>query len=529
MAAFVPIDDTMIQIADVSLQSGRTRSIAEAIVSLDVSLTMDGASEISFEVIDLDFAFAKANYFQIRRDVLYQEMIFEISVVEVSRSESVHPRYKISARNKNIQMMKRDKSPEAYKGTSASDFARIVASKFSMNTFIQETTKKQSIVKGRSGSTDESVWDVLTRSASDAQFVCFEVDNILFFCSQQHLLGKWGDPQYSYGSAAFIPFVYPEQNDTVFPGSSKKYLLMDMPEVRRSDDNPMDAEGSMVVERTNGRLLRPGMTIWLGGIPDFEGFYLITAVEFSEGVPDPVRISFRSPVEPEKVQENSTTDMGTAGTGSNTGNNSLNQTSSTLPAAVATAIRDFINKNLQPLANETPDSYSRRLWDYAAQAIKFAQEVYYKGSATGQREMINAWAASFAAGRNDVRWRAVNSQASQLSAQARRPTTLPSSIYDKMFVFIFEKLGVNGAGNINKILNKVVPVAALIYKTTSRTEQEKLFAQYKDVFGGLSPEYLTLNFAKPLIAKPFTGSVDRAFPTTQPIQNQRYTDSLNRG
>lgn len=525
MATFAPIDDAMIQIADVSLETGRTRNISEAIVSLDVSLTMDGASEITFEVLDLDFSFAKANYFQIRRDVLYQGMLFEISVVEVSRSDSIHPMYRISARNKNVQMMKRDKSPEAYKGTSGSDFARIVASKFSMHQVVEDTTKKQSIVKGRSGSSDESVWDVLSRSAGDAQFVTFEVDNILFFCSQQYLMGKWGDPQYSYGSSSFVPFVYPEPSATVFPGAAQKYILLEMPEMRRSDDDPMEAEGSIVVERTNGRLMRPGMTVWLGGIPDFEGFYLITAVEFSEGVPDPVRISLRSPIEPEKVQENSTSDIGS--TGGSSSSSSGNQTNYGLPVSISNAIREFINKNLKPNTGESPDRYTERVWTYATEAISFAQEVYRKGSATGQREMINAWAAKFTQGRNDVRWKAVNSQASQLSQRAFRESGLPRSIYDKLFVFVFEKLGISGAGNINAVLNKVTPVAYLIYKATSRAEQDKLFAQYKGVFGDLSAEALTLEFARPLIVKPQNAILDSSFPATQTVPGERRTGVLD--
>lgn len=518
MTAFPPIDDSMIQIADVSLLEGGRRTIADNILSLEVSLTMDGASEISFEIIDPDFLFAKSNYFQIRRDVLYQDQIFEIAVVEVGAGDSIWPVYKISARNKNVQMMKRDKSPEAYRATSASDYVKVVADRFGMGSIIEETTKKQSVVKGRSDKTDESVWDVISRSASDAQFVAFEVSNLLFFCSQQFLLGKWGDPAYVYGEASFIPFVYPEPSESVFPGAAAKYVLLEMPTFRRSDDDPMDAEGSMVVEKTNGRLLRPGMTVWVGGVPDFEGFYLITSVEFDEGTPNPVRVQFRTPIKAEEVQGSSTGDLGgggQTGTGSTSSAGGLS-----LPQNIINGVREYVFKNITKLSNETNQNFSARTFSWATEAVNFADKVYKRGTATAQRQMIDEWALSFRTGRADVRWKAVNSVSNLLAERALQRTGLPSRIYDKMYLFVFQVLQVQGAGNINVILNPASEAAYNIYKATSQLAKTQLFALYKAQYGEQSQVYRTLNHVRTDIAGAVSAPLRDAFPPMNTVSTK---------
>lgn len=374
MSTFTPITKDLISIG--SIETGQMADIAENITSLSVSMTMDQASELSFSVIDPDFIFARNNYFQIRRDVFYRELIFEIARVEVSRSASIHPEYRIVCYNKNVQMMKRDKQPEAYRGISASDYVRTVAKRFNMNFFVQETQKKQSIVKGRSNKNDENVWDVLQRSAADAEFVCFEIDNCLFFCSQKYLIGKWGDPNYQFMGNYFVPFGWPENDEAAFPGSRNKYILMDMPTFTRSENDPMDAEGTLLVERTNGVQLRPGMTINITGIPDFENGYLVTDVSFDEGVSDPVRVSFRTPVKPGPGQKGKTgvSNTGESGGSQNRQSENLRELSAQLDPAIVSAIQDYVKRNFTGGGREAERNFL--IQQQSAAAVAAAARVF---------------------------------------------------------------------------------------------------------------------------------------------------------
>lgn len=501
MAAFIPIDNNLIKIGDLS--TNEMRDVSQQILNFEVSLTMDGASELTIEILDVDFSFAKANYFQVRRDVSYQDMRFEIAVVDVSRSESVHPVYRLSCRNKNVQMMKRDKSPEAYRATSASEYAKLVAKRFNMNAFVEDTTKKQSIVKGRSSKADESVWDVLQRSANDAQFVCFETNNVLFFCSQQFLLNKWGDPRYKFGSATFIPFGWPDPNDEAFPGAKERYVLMDMPTFRRSDDDPMDAEGELVVERTNGRLLRPGMTIWVGGIPDFEAVYLITAVEFSEGVPDPVRLQFRSPIEPDEDQSSNTGSSGGGG----------NQTG-TLSSTITNAIRDYIRRNVSLSSGTgflTADAYERRLETLGNPVVAAASAILKAPNQQDKQRLyevyLNTWGAS------DVRYKCLLSIRRYLLGSRTTSTNtlgLPSRVVSRITVYVSER--VPPGADRNRFIAQAKRDAATIYKITTRTAQNQKINELRGKYGASSLSYLVIDHVKGLLTKPDYPVLDANFP-----------------
>jgi hypothetical protein len=208
-----------------------------------------------------------------------------------------------------------------YNGTSGYDLAQKMAARFGMNFVGERTTKKQAIVKIQNSNTDDSVWSVLNGLAGEQQFVFFESENTLFFCSEKFLLGKWGDPSFSYGSFSVVPFVWPDPSPSAFPTAKDKYILMDIPTIRRSDDDINAASGSLLSDRVNGANLRPGMTVHIAGIPSFEGPYLISDVSFNEGEPDPVQVQFRTPIEP---RPETTTGGGGSGTGTGSGTSLYN-------------------------------------------------------------------------------------------------------------------------------------------------------------------------------------------------------------
>jgi hypothetical protein len=320
MAYFDSIDINLFSLGDLGTFSNR--DISQAITSLSISLTMSGSSEVSADILDPDFAMAKGNYFQIRRDAFYKGMLFEIAAVETSRSEGIHPKHQIQCRSKAIQLMKRDKRPEAFNGISGYDLAKRMALRYNMNFVGQKDAKKQATVKSNSGTTDDSVWSVLQSAAGEQEFVCFESENTLFYASEKWLLGKWGDEKFVYGDLKFIPFIWPEPTVNFLPEAIDKYVLLDMPTVRRSDDDVRAASGSMTVDRANGVNLRPGMTIFLGGMHGFDGFYLITDVQFAEGSFEPVGVQFRTPVDPNK--ENISTDGTKADTTTTSGGDDTN-------------------------------------------------------------------------------------------------------------------------------------------------------------------------------------------------------------
>jgi hypothetical protein len=267
-------------------------AVQQAITKLSTSFTMDSVSQISFEVWDQGLRMLNNNYFLVRRDVFYRGMLYEMSSIDISAGQGETPIIRVEARSKVCQMMKRDKNPESYGAASATDFARIVAERYGM-AFVGEPTSTQRVItKGSSDSADTSVWDVLKSSASSAQFVVFESDNTLYFASQQWLLDKWGAVDLGFIKVP-VTFSPPGTGNEVF-------TLVEFPNCRKSDDDPMQAEVRALVRRENATKLRAGMTVVVDGVNGFNGRYLITEVSFEEESPSPVSVSLRTPEKPKE-------------------------------------------------------------------------------------------------------------------------------------------------------------------------------------------------------------------------------------
>lgn len=370
------ITDDIISFVDLS--SFKMAEVAELVTDLSVNYTMDEASQVTISMLDPGFNMLRSNYFQIRRNVLYRGELFEVSSTEVSNTGGETPLITVECRPAVVQGMKRDKGAENYRSISASEYAAIVAAKYNLKLFVEQSTKKQNIVKSQNANSDESTWDVLRRAAGEAQFVCFVSNGTLFFCSQPFLLGKVGvdneladlptPPSFpgaplnrgdtgddvglvqlhliglgfsietgvsklfdaatvkavrryqrangieadgivdmntwtkmfrqSATGKKYIPLTWP------VPSSEKRFVLMAQPRLRRSDDDPMEGDGGVILERQNAVNIRAGQTVGLKGIPTFDGLYLVTSVSFNEGVPDPVEVSFRTPEKPKPEDVN---------------------------------------------------------------------------------------------------------------------------------------------------------------------------------------------------------------------------------
>jgi hypothetical protein len=477
MANFIPIDTNLISIDN---PSGENLDITPAITRLAVSFTMDMASEINFEVVDKDFKFASAGYFDIRRDITYAGMLFEVSAVDVQRSSGLDPLYRVSARSKAIQLMKRDKGAEAFTGLTSTQFAATVAARFSMGFFGQETTKSQTIVKGRSSNVDESVWDVLTRVANDNQFVVFETNNILFFTSQTHLAGKWGDPDFIFQGNTLIPFGWPESLDSVFPGAQKRYQLMEMPTLRRSDDDPMDAEGTILVERTNGRQLRPGMTINLTGIPKFEGLYLITSVDFEEGVSDPVTVNFRIPSDPEAPSGS-----GGGGVSTETGQSEV------LPADIINLLNEQLKRTMGYDEAGVPYFNHAGTYNSLKANVKYHAELIWTELTVFGKDTRFSQAITALNGPNTIAGRALNAIKDPLYRNiiTAQQTSVPVSLRNALSNATTEVTGRSSGNYFSRLYNQALTDAKRLWEATSVSEQNSLYNLFERRYGTQNPAY----------------------------------------
>lgn len=317
----------IVRLADISETQAQT-TFQQSITRVSVDYSMDLTSQVVITVVDTDYRMMNSNYFVPRRIVEYRDRQYEIADVTCRAGQGGSPEVTITICPRAIQQMKRDKKRGSIKGNSGYEYARNVAIKYNLSFVGQKTAKTKSQFNARSGEQEESVWDVLTRTAGNNQFVCFMVDEILVYAQHEYLMWKFGlvealakTPQ-GRAIRKYTPLLYIPGNDGAIsraeldaaglsesselryaPHSINRlgFRLENFPEFEASDNDPLAAQGSCRVLMPNGGQLRPGHTVLVGPQPDyFFGGYLVTSVAFDEGSPESATVSFRTPEEPRK-------------------------------------------------------------------------------------------------------------------------------------------------------------------------------------------------------------------------------------
>ncbi len=308
-----------------SLPDNLVSDISDKVTDFSVSYSISQASEISFDVIDVDLKMSRNNYFILGRDVIYEtqtlgrvnsftgevrqvRQLFEIADVTVAQGPGGSAIYSVKCYSKAYQQMRRDKTPATING-NGSQYVKNAAKKYGLDFYCEESSKAKSITKAKGSKQQDSVWDVLDRLAKDAKFVLFEVDGVLVFASEAFLLHKWGSniryidkkivdkktKKKSIKKLArrFIPLQWPNSGPQ-YIGTPGYFRLIERPTITKSANDPYAANGSCLVERFNGVQIRPGMTAYVGTVPNASGYYLIESVSFKEMTPENVAVGFRT-------------------------------------------------------------------------------------------------------------------------------------------------------------------------------------------------------------------------------------------
>lgn len=294
--------------------------------SLSVSYSMNLHTELTAVFFDEGYKLTSNRYFDLRREYTYRGFQFEVGGVETRPGPGGSPEVSVQFWPKAVQDLKRDKKPEAIGGTNGYDYARRVAERVGWNFVGEKSNKQQAIFKSKSSSTDESVWTVLQSVAGDNQYVVYEIDGVLVYGSMQWLLWKFGlsnrkKTKIVAGKSKeitqfFLDLRYDptKENNGAIPQSIAKdgygrqteivdngvFELTTWPTVRRSENDGLEGSGSCSVMAPNGKLIRPGHTVYLTTVPEhFLGGYLVSDVSFDEFSPAPAEVNFQTPEKPQ--------------------------------------------------------------------------------------------------------------------------------------------------------------------------------------------------------------------------------------
>lgn len=311
------------------------------ILSVNVNYSLSAATAVTFEVIDPGLQMTLNNYFQIGQTIIYRShntdidfnadaiavgtdgylgYFMEIADVTISQAQGNSPIVRVQCYTKAIQQMKRDRKPGVVKG-SGSEFVVNAANKYGLQCVAQKTSQSVNITQASGEDVADSLWDVLTRLAGETKdsnknpYIIFECDGVLYFGSQQWLMYKWGVDKYTHKrwNKKLEQYQNVERRVTYlhFPPRIKddgspdtRFILHQLPQMHKSENDPLEGDGSCIVDRRNGVRLRPGMTVNVGQIPWFTDDFLITSVDFAEMSPEPVGVSFATPPRQEKLIKN---------------------------------------------------------------------------------------------------------------------------------------------------------------------------------------------------------------------------------
>jgi len=299
------------------------------ITKVSVSYAFGASTAVTFEVVDPGFEFTRQNYFQPRQTFIYKSHNFnelattnayarenyvgyfmEVADVSINQGPGNSPVIRISGYTKAIQQMKRDRKPGVVKGANH-NFVINAAKKYGLNCVAQETSKDKDITSADGEKMADSLWDVLTRLAGESKdknknpYQIFEMDGTLYFGTQQWLMYKRGVDSYEHTTfdkkkkknvttTRYVTHLhYPAR--TVNGEKDTRFILMQIPSMHKAENDPLEGDGSCIVDRTNGVRLRPGMTVNVADVPWHSGDFLIQSVDFDEMVVDPVAVTFATP------------------------------------------------------------------------------------------------------------------------------------------------------------------------------------------------------------------------------------------
>lgn len=352
-------DDPTFLLGVADLDSDNTIHIARAIRSVSVSFSMELSPQVSVQLFDVNMAMLKNNYFNIGRAFFYKSSQrimmdgiqpdnynfqsttqvynsdetklgyvlrpFELASLSVSPGQGSSPSITLELRSRPVMQMKRDRNPGSVKG-KGHVFVQQAASAYNLGAYTETTQKDKKINKASTDKRADSLWDVLNTLAGEAKFSLFEVDGILIFASMRNLYGRWGPNQFvgvvidektnkrelRLMNSWYVHYPYEGFKDSsklseLFitgikqeSASDNTLILLQCPTFRRSDSDTYQVEGSLSLDRHSAMVLRPGMTIYVDGVPTFEDFYIITDVSFEHLSTSPVQISFRKPEREDK-------------------------------------------------------------------------------------------------------------------------------------------------------------------------------------------------------------------------------------
>lgn len=264
-------------------------NLNNATVKAGISISTSQISQIAIEVIDPGFKVLKEGLFKPRTPVQYKDLRYVVSSVSTS-SDAGQPKIEVSCRPLTVQRLKDRKGSKAMNNASPSDFivseCKAVGAKYVVQPSPKRTQVARDLPEADSKyDQDEypSSWTTFVRLADELGYILFEMAGAIYFGKPTWFLARYkGSP---------LSVTYNSGTDST--------RAENIPVCTRSlETKKVTIDVTLPLERAMSA--RVGHTMRLSGVPTFDGYYLITQVDFSFfGESGRLSVRAETPIDPE--------------------------------------------------------------------------------------------------------------------------------------------------------------------------------------------------------------------------------------
>ena len=262
--------------------------IQKSVISATAEFTTDLVSQLTIQILDPGFKFLASGLGKPETPARLQNMDLVVATLETSMTAG-NPVVTLKCRPKVVQDLKKRTGSLVMSNVSPSDFVKKEVEAVNGYAYIQSSPVRTSVSRdvpeaGQSYDLDQipSTWTTFQRLADELGYIVFEENGTVFF----------GQPTYFTSAGSKIPLI------VNYNKGDKKNRSMNIPECSKSVDSDKTTI-SCQLPLARSFEARCGRTMRLGGVPEFEGDYMVSSVSYNiAGSTDFMTVEAETPIDP---------------------------------------------------------------------------------------------------------------------------------------------------------------------------------------------------------------------------------------
>lgn len=262
--------------------------VRENVTSASVEFTTDQVSQASITIIDPKFDFLSTGLCKPGTAARLQNMNLVVATTSTDVA-SGNPTVTLKCRPSTVQALKNRRGPKVIASASPSDFVKEECKAVGAYAYIQASSERVSVSRdvpqtGQVYDLDQipSSWTTFQRLASELGYICFEENGTIYF----------GQPTYFTIRGKSNPL------EVGYKTGPEEHQALSIPQCSKSLDT-IQTTISVNLPLSRAFEARCGRTMKLSGVPEFDGYYMISSVSFNlAGSTELMTVEAETPVDP---------------------------------------------------------------------------------------------------------------------------------------------------------------------------------------------------------------------------------------